>query len=270
MVFFLYKKIRCVIINSVFESVFLVPTIKKQGVKSMYIERYSIISNKNPREILLLKSRNCKWGKCTFCDYINDNSDDEAYIIELNKQLLKKVTGEFKQLEIINSGSCFELPAETLKDIRDIIEEKEIKSLYFESHYMYRHRLDEIRNFFDVKITFKCGIETFDTYFRNEVLKKGTKFDNPKEVAKHFSSICLMVGIKGQTKEMISNDIEILKKYFEKGCINVFIENTTDFKRDEELISWFEKEYAYLEDDPNIEVLWNNTDFGVGGENEFK
>ncbi len=36
------------------------------------------------------------------------------------------------------------------------------------------------------------------------------------------------------------------------------------FKRDEELIKWFEKEYSFLKDNKTIEVLFENTDFGVG------
>lgn len=234
----------------------------------MSLERYSVINGKNPREIVLLKSRHCKWGQCSFCDYIHDNSDDEENIVKINKAILSSVRGEFAQLEVINSGSCFELPTETLKDIRDIVESKSIDVLYFESHYMYRKRLDEIRDFFNAQIIFKCGIETFDDAFRNDVLQKGVRFESPQEVAKYFSSICLMVGIEGQTKDMIRRDMEIAETFFERVCINLYIDNTTMIKRDKSLIEWFEKEYAYLENNPKIEVLWHNTDYGVGGTNE--
>ena len=73
-----------------------------------------------------------------------------------------------------------------------------------------------------------------------------------------------LVGIKGQTKEMIARDIELLKKHFRLGTVNVYTDNTTDVKRDEALVQWFIKEYAWLKDDPSIEVLYENTDFGVG------
>ena len=73
-----------------------------------------------------------------------------------------------------------------------------------------------------------------------------------------------MVGIKGQTKEMIKRDMDIVQQYFKYATINVFVENTTDIKRDEELVKWFRKEYRYLDKHPTIEVLYNNTDFGVG------
>lgn len=230
------------------------------------MQRYNRIVDKNPREIVLLKSRPCTWGRCFFCDYIDDNSTEEKEsIIQFNKKVLENVTGEFKQLEVINSASVFELPMECLKDIKDKVLEKEIQTIYFESHYSYRHRLDEIRDFFKgIEIIFKCGIETFDNDFRNKYLRKGANFKDYKEVSKYFSSICLMVGIKGQTKDMIRNDMEILVNNFEKGCINIYVENTTPVKRDEELISWFKREFGYLEDNPNIEILWNNTDFGVG------
>ena len=57
------------------------------------MERYNVIRNKNPREIVLLKSFPCAWGKCRFCDYIDDNSRDEQEMAELNSQVLSLVTG---------------------------------------------------------------------------------------------------------------------------------------------------------------------------------
>lgn len=227
--------------------------------------RYSRILEKNPREIVLLKSRPCSWGRCFFCDYIFDNCEDDLAIIEFNSEILKNVTGEFKKLEIINSASVFELPKESLQDIKDIVDEKGIEELYFESYYSYRHRLEEIREFFpNVHVKFKCGIESFDQEFRNSYLKKGINFKSPQEVAEYFDTICLMVGIKGQTKEMISNDIGILLEHFSRGCINIYVDNTTPVKADNVLINWFKNEYIHLESMENIEILWNNTDFGVG------
>ena len=41
------------------------------------MERYSRILEKDKREIVLLKSRPCIWGKCSFCDYIEDNDIDQ-------------------------------------------------------------------------------------------------------------------------------------------------------------------------------------------------
>ena len=110
------------------------------------MERYNKITNKNPREIVLLKGRPCAWGKCRFCDYIEDNSRDVQEMNALNQEVLSHVTGELGVLEVINSGSCFELPEETLKMIKEIIAEKQIHRLFFESHWMYRN------------ICRKCGI----------------------------------------------------------------------------------------------------------------
>lgn len=231
--------------------------------------RYSRILEKNPREIVLLKSRPCQWGRCFFCDYIHDNCENDESIIKFNKGILKDITGEFKRLEIINSASVFELPKESLQDIKDIVLEKEIEELYFEAHYSYRKRLEEIKDYFPgIKVEFKCGIETFDNEFRNKYLKKGVNYSSPEEVASYFNTICLLVGIKGQTKEMIHKDIEILLKTFERGCINIYVDNSTPVKADPELITWFRENYSYLEEMDNIEILWNNTDFGVGENNE--
>ena len=228
------------------------------------MERYSVITEKNPREIVLLRAFPCAWGKCAFCDYIEDNGRNREEMEEQNRQVLSQVTGRLGVLEAINSGSCFELPRETLEDIKQIAGEKNIRRLIFESHWIYRHRLEELREFFRIPVTYKIGVETFDYDFRERVLNKHADFKSPQEVARFFDSICLMVGIKGQTREMIRNDIAILKQYFSHGTVNVFNNNSTPIRRDEELVRWFMEEYRWLLDDPDVEVLYNITDFGVG------
>lgn len=228
------------------------------------MERYNIINKKNQREIVLLKAFPCKWGKCSFCDYIDDNSTSEDEINKINSSILEKITGEYKILEVINSGSCFEIPLSTLEKIKEVIDSKKIEKLFLESHWIYRNRLDEMRNYFEIPIVFKVGIETFDHDFRNKVLFKNTRFNTPEQVRKYFDSPCLMVGIKGQTKDMIAEDIKILEKHFDYGTINVFTPNSSNFQRDQKLIDWFLREYSYLDQNPQIEVLYNNTDFGVG------
>ncbi|NLD16798.1 MAG: radical SAM protein, partial [Tissierellia bacterium] len=132
------------------------------------MERYGRIENKDKREIVLLKGYPCVWGKCTFCDYIDDNTVDLDEMVKTNKIILEEVTGEFGKLEVINSGSVFELPPQTLLDIKNKVDEKNIKTIVFEVYYNYRMRLDEIRDFFNgINVEFKTGVETFDEYFRN-------------------------------------------------------------------------------------------------------
>ena len=218
------------------------------------MERYSVITEKNRREIVLLRAFPCAWGKCSFCDYIEDNGRDEEEMVQQNRQVLSCVTGETGVLEAINSGSCFELPRATQK----------IRRLIFESHWIYRKRLNEMREFFGIPVTYKIGVETFDNDFREKVLNKHADFRTPQEVAELFDSICLMVGIRGQTREMIRNDISAMKKYFKHGTVNVFNNNSTPIRRDEELVRWFMEEYRWLLDDPDVEVLYEITDFGVG------
>ena len=78
------------------------------------MERYNIITEKFPREIVLLKSRPCAYGKCTFCDYIGDNSTNIAEMNQLNKEVLSNVKGLYDTFEVINSGNIFDLPKETV------------------------------------------------------------------------------------------------------------------------------------------------------------
>lgn len=228
------------------------------------MERYSKILNKTAREIVLLKGRPCAWGKCTFCDYIEDNSRNKDEMVSLNREVLSKVTGEFGVLEVINSGSCFELPKETLTYLKEIIIDKKIKKLFLESHWMYRSKVKEMRDYMGIPIVFKIGVESFDKRFREEFLNKNAGFDSYKEVLEYFDSPCLLVGIKGQSKEIIDKDIQLLKEHFFHGTINVFTNNSTSIKRDEKLVEWFVEKYKDLWSDPKIDVLYEKTDFGVG------
>ncbi|MGL5348433.1 MAG: radical SAM protein [Peptostreptococcaceae bacterium] len=228
------------------------------------MDRYSEVVNKNTREIVLLKAFPCIWGKCSFCDYILDNSTSEEEINKINFEVLKNITGKYKVLEVINSGSCFELPKATLIRIKEIIKENKIEKLFLESHWCYKNRIKEMREFFEIPIVFKIGVESFDYKFRNEFLNKNAKFKSVEELKEYFDSPCMMVGIKGQTKEMIENDMKIVLENFDHATINIFINNTSELKRDEELVKWFKEKYKTLDENPNIEVLYNNTDFGVG------
>ena len=73
-------------------------------MESGLLTRYSEITEKNPREILLLRGSGCKWRRCSFCDYHLDFSLDEESNYQLNKKELAKVTGKYGKLEVIKIG----------------------------------------------------------------------------------------------------------------------------------------------------------------------
>ena len=231
------------------------------------MERYSIIKEKNPREIVLLKGFNCNYGKCSFCNYILDNTENENEMIEINFNILDKVTGEYSVLEVINSGSVFELNKDTLYKIKEVCENKNIKILYFEAYFGYLNRLNEIRDFFsDQEIRFIIGIETFDNNYRTQILNKNFFINDEilKKLKKEYRTASLLICTEGQTKEQIIHDIEFAKKNFKEVVVSIFINNGTSILRDEKLVSWFLKElYPILKADKQVEILIDNKDFGV-------
>ncbi|MGL4403672.1 MAG: radical SAM protein [Fusobacteriaceae bacterium] len=228
--------------------------------------RYSKIDEENRREIVLLKSYPCAYGKCSFCNYIEDNTRDEKLMESVNFETLDEVTGEYGSLEVINSGSVFELPRTTLEKIREIVEKKNIGILYFEIYYGYHKRLEEIVSFFPgVEIRFRMGLETFDNDFRVDVYNKNFRLEEKEllELGEKLFSVCLMVCTQGQTREMIRKDIELGLKYFRSVTVNIFIDNGTVVKRDPELVKWFLKEFYILRENPRVELLIDNKDLGV-------
>lgn len=109
------------------------------------MDRYNKILIKRKREIVLLRGKGCVYRKCPFCDYHLDSCSDEAANYALNRNVLKQVTGEFGDLEVINSGSVFELDSRTLEYIRVTCLEKKISTIHFESHYLYREKIPALR-----------------------------------------------------------------------------------------------------------------------------
>ena len=227
------------------------------------MERYSLIHTKLPREFVLLQGTGCRWGKCTFCDYHQDASEQP---FETNKQVLQQVTGQYGVLDVINSGSCVELDQETIELIKKVVSEKQIHTLWFEAHYMYRNQLAAFaQQFAPATVKFRCGVETFDANLRN-LWKKGIPaYVDAEQIARHFQGVCLLCCTQGEEKEHIIEDIALARQHFEYFSINLFCNNSTPLQRDNHLTEWFIREiYPTLQDDPRIEVLLNNTDLGVG------
>lgn len=114
------------------------------------MERYSIITNKNPREIVLLRGSGCKWKKCTFCDYHLDFSLNEDENFKINSEALSKVKGLYGRLEAINSGSFCDLDDKTIRLIIDTCIKNKISIVHFECHYIHRAEVASIKGFLQI------------------------------------------------------------------------------------------------------------------------
>ena len=230
------------------------------------MERYSKILEKRKREIVLLRGSGCIYKKCTFCDYHTDKCSNEEENFALNSEVLSKVTGEFGDLEIINSGSVFELDSKTLELIKAICREKEISTIHFESHYLYKNKIPALRQAFkDFDLKMKLGLETFDYDFRECILKKGINETDAKVISEYFDEANFLFGINGQSIQSMERDILLGLEHFERICINIMCENSTEIKPDKQVISSFIYEiYPKYRDNERTDILINNTDFGVG------
>ncbi len=216
-----------------------------------------------PREFVLLQGQGCRWKQCTFCDYHTDVSADP---LAVNSEVLGCVTGVYGVLDIINSGSAMELDEQTIADIKRVVKEKHIHTLWFEAHYMYRNQLAKFAEQFEgVEVKFRCGVESFDNCLRQQWNKGIAASVTAQDVAKYFQGVCLLCCTQGDSKERILKDIALAEQYFEYASVNVFCENSTSLKRDNALAKWFVEEvYPNLKDSNKIEVLVENTDLGVG------
>lgn len=230
--------------------------------------RYSVIREKNLREIVMLMGNGCKWRKCRFCDYHLDSSPDEDSNYEINKEALSQVTGMYNELEVINSGSFVDLDIKTMNLIRQICIDKKISRIHFECHWMHKDEVKAFKQMFEdigVQAIIKLGMETFDYEFREKVLIKGINEKNPEIISMYFDEINLLQGLNGQTVKSMCDDIEMGLKYFERVCVNIMNENGMLVKPDKKVIEEFMR-YVYpkYKDDIRVDILIENTDFGVG------
>lgn len=215
---------------------------------------------------MLLRGKGCVYKKCVFCDYHSDCCADEKENFALNKEVLSNVTGEYGDLEVINSGSVFELDKGTLELIKEICLKKKIQVIHFESHYLYKNKIPALRkDFSDFELKMKLGLESFDYNFRENVLKKGIPETDPEIISEDFNEANFLFGISGQTTASMEKDIETGLRYFERICLNIMCENSTAVFPDKKVISDFVNLiYPKYKDDYRIDILIKNTDFGVG------
>ena len=232
------------------------------------MQRYSVITEKNPREIVLLRGQGCRYRRCAFCDYHLDASCDEQANLKINTEALSQVTGQYGTLEVVNSGSFCELDGSTMKAIIATCAARNISTIHFECHWLYRKFIPALREAFaqvGTKVKMKIGVESFNWSYREETMKKGIKESDPAKIAQGFNECCLLFGLPGQTYESMMEDIETGLKHFERICVNIMVENKAPLQPSEEVRQIFvNRIYPLYKDNPRVDILLHNTDFGVG------
>lgn len=241
----------------------------KETIEGFNPIRYAAIHEKNPREIVMLRGNGCSWRRCRFCDYHLDSSSDKYANFNLNREQLLKVTGIYHKLEVINSGSFVDLDESTLSLIEEVCEKRQISQVHFECHWHHRGAIADFRRRFaasGIELKIKTGVETFDALFRESYLDKGIDTDSPQEIAEYFDEVCLLFGIPGQTAKSMETDMQTGLAHFERVCVNIMQENLRPVKPDPRVIAVFsEKLYPKYIEDSRVDILMENTAFGVGG-----
>ena len=203
------------------------------------LKRYGQVTKRLPREVVLLRGSGCFWGNCIFCDYHLDQDYNAFRNHKLNHKVLEKVTGKYGVLQIMNSGSASELDVATIFELMKLCKDKNIKQLILESHVKYENDIKVFREQFrPTELKFIIGAESFDINYRENVLNKGIG-DRKASEFENFDWVNLLFGMTSPNIEKLKRDVELALKYFERVTINIFCENTTTVKRDNELIDKF-------------------------------
>jgi hypothetical protein len=230
--------------------------------------RYAVLTEKNPREIVLLRGMGCEWRRCRFCDYHLDGSSDREKNELLNRSVLKQVTGRFGSLEVINSGSFTNIDPGSMDGIEETCHEHQITTLRFECHWKSRAAIVAAKDYFrarHITLKIKMGVETFDQLFRECYLDKGIDTAEPADIARYADEVCLLSGLPGQTVESMEHDIATGLQFFERICVNLMTPNSSPVQPDPRVIDEFNRNILpRYRDNPRVDILQENTDFGVG------
>ena len=227
------------------------------------IIRYQVDDNSTlPRENVLLVSLGCSWGKCSFCDYQDDKSESVLLCDKKNREVLSQVRGSdigITTLEVTCSASYTELTFTTLNYIRDICIKKGFSTVILEGHYLYRETNHYFTDFFrekNINVMFRCGVETFDEYLRENILHKGLSEAMPRDISKYFQWINLMFGMEGQTFEQLKEDISIGINNFERVNLSIYTPVKNGPKRDIDAIEKFYGSdfYKNIVNNPKIDI----------------
>ncbi len=232
------------------------------------LQRYSVIFGDMPREMVLLRGFGCGWARCSFCDYHLDKCGSAAENFALNRQVLARVTGKFSHLEAINSGSFCELDADTLTLLEQVCVLRGIRTLHVECHWMHRDRVPALRAHYAVHgitVRARLGVETFDHDFRENVLHKGIAERDPTKIAAGFDECNLLFGLPGQTLDSMRRDLELGLRHFDRLYVNLMTPNSAPLQPDPAVCQLFIRElYPQYKHHPRMDILLENTDFGVG------
>lgn len=210
--------------------------------KELGMKRYGVVTHKDSlhREFIMLRGSGCGWAKCTFCDYCVDKDNNIQQNYKVNREVLKKVTGVHRCLQVVSSGSFSELDFQTIAMLQDVVRDKGIKHLILETHTMYEKQLPNIRALFPgVEVSMIIGAETFDIELRKK-LNKGHGSRTVEDFAKHYQWTNILFGFEEENAlERLEKDVMLALDYFDRFTICIFCDNDTDVKRDNKLVDEF-------------------------------
>lgn len=223
--------------------------------------------------VLLYSSPCANRGKCKFCTYWKDSTKVKDIITQckFNTEILNQVDwkNQYGILSICPSASFSELPYFTVKELKEKLWDSSFRTFISECYWEYGDMMNHLYQEFNIpgmQTIFKVGMETFNNEFR-KYLGKNYGYVPPSEVRKKFNGVTLLVGVEGQTRSMISEDIYIAKEEcFECVDINIFDDRAPGLKvkADKELIEWFKNEVEI----PDNCKVWSDPNEYLGLEPE--
>jgi hypothetical protein len=177
-------------------------------------------------DVLFMKAMRCAWGgKCKFCTYWLDNTQNLDVAIATNADLIEGLVLTNKVLTVAPSASWFDIPFTSRFQLLNKAVRSGVRHLISESTWTNRERYADEDAYFrshwpELRFWHKMGIETFDNDLRAK-LGKDYVIDSPEDVFRYTRNVTLLTGTIHHTKEVIDRDIDTALKLADLVEVNI-------------------------------------------------
>ncbi len=218
-----------------------------------------------PREVLILKSGRCSWGKCIFCGY-GSIFGDIVCVESLNvkfDEFFKKIKPGVKEVCVYGSGSFFDeeqVPNDSRGHFISLCKKKGIEKITVESRpeFLSGKLLSEFKGF---DYTISIGLEVADDKILRK-LNKGFKLKDFEEGAKKIHNaggkVRAYLPVNPPFVGDVEKSIDKSVKYALKHADSVVLINTLPHANAPLFDFWVRGEWNFLskEDFAKVTLKW--------------
>lgn len=191
-----------------------------------------VVERSRRRVIVILKNFPCRWGQCIFCPFSLEAGRDLSDVLTTNQrilELLERAVHEYEveRITVFNGGSFPELPLDTVLRLSKFTAGRDTE-IETRPEYLSEETIHQLLQLLRPRtLTIRIGIEVWDEYLRNRVLRKGIPQSEVLRIAELRRRVrsklgekvrfvtYVLFGIEYVPEEKVVESVEELRKLFD-------------------------------------------------------